>query len=188
MVPVAGCARLCYATGMPTLHQTNRWKHDRPPSLQQFMATFPDDAACAEWLDHRRWPDGFVCPACSGRKGWKLEAKPWTWECAGCGRQTSTTAGTMMHRTHLPLRTWFLAAHLVATHLCYGVAKVGPVSMWNELNKFDSSRFVGTNTLLFSPPWSQDQIDWWREHLFGPHGIYPDDLEEMLSASIDGRK
>jgi hypothetical protein len=22
----------------------------------------------------------------------------------------------MMHRTHLPLRTWFLAAHLVATH------------------------------------------------------------------------
>jgi hypothetical protein len=97
-------------------HQTNRWKHDRPPSLQQFMATFPNDAACAEWLAHRRWPDGFVCPACCGPKGWKLEAKPWTWECAGCGRQTSTTAGTMMHRTHLPLRTWFLAAHLVATH------------------------------------------------------------------------
>lgn len=97
-------------------HQTNRWKYDRPPSLQQFMATFPDDAACAEWLAHRRWPDGFVCPGCSGLKGWKLESKPWTWECAGCGRQTSTTAGTMMHRTHLPLRTWFLATHLVATH------------------------------------------------------------------------
>lgn len=43
-------------------------------------------------------------------------AKAWTWECAGCGRQTSVTAGTIMHRTHLPLRTWFLAAHLVATH------------------------------------------------------------------------
>jgi Transposase zinc-ribbon domain len=71
------------------------------------MATFPDDAACAEWLAHRRWPDGFVCPACGGRKGWKLQAKPWTWECAGCGRQTSTTAGTMMHRTRLLLRTWF---------------------------------------------------------------------------------
>jgi hypothetical protein len=101
---------------MSSRHQTNRWKHDRPPSLQQFMATFPDDASCAEWLAHRRWPGGFICPACNGLKGWKLEAKPWTWECAGCGRQTSTTAGTMMHRTHLPLRTWFLAAHLVATH------------------------------------------------------------------------
>ena len=37
-------------------------------------------------------------------------------ECAGCGRQTSVTAGTVMHRSHLPLRTWFLAAHIVATH------------------------------------------------------------------------
>jgi predicted RNA-binding Zn-ribbon protein involved in translation (DUF1610 family) len=73
--------------------------------LQQFMATFSDDAACAEWLAKRRWPDGFVCPSCGGLKGWKLEAKPWTWECAECGRQTSVTAGTMMHRTHLPLRT-----------------------------------------------------------------------------------
>ena len=26
------------------------------------------------------------------------------------------TAGTVMHRSHLPLRTWFPAAHLVATH------------------------------------------------------------------------
>ncbi len=26
------------------------------------------------------------------------------------------TAGTVMHRSHLPLRTWFLAAHPVATH------------------------------------------------------------------------
>ena len=37
-------------------------------------------------------------------------------ECADCGRQTSVTAGTVMHRSHLPLRTWFLAAHLMATH------------------------------------------------------------------------
>ena len=60
--------------------------------------------------------------------------------------------------------------------------------MWDELNKFDRSRFAGTNALLFSPPWGQDQIDWWREHMFEPHGIYPDDLGEMLSASVDGPK
>ena len=102
---------------MPTAqHLVSRWKFDRPPSLQQFMAKFPDDDACAEWLAHKRWPEGFLCPACQSRRGWKLEAKAWTWECAECGRQTSVTAGTIMHRTHLPLRTWFLAAHLVATH------------------------------------------------------------------------
>ncbi len=37
-------------------------------------------------------------------------------ESADCGRQTSVTAGTAMHRSRLPLKTWFLAAHLVATH------------------------------------------------------------------------
>jgi Transposase zinc-ribbon domain len=61
---------------MPTRYQTSRWKHDRPRSLQQFMATFPDDEACAGWLANRRWPHGFVCPGCDGQKGWKLEAKP----------------------------------------------------------------------------------------------------------------
>jgi len=86
------------------------------------MADFHDDYACAEHLAHKRWPDGFVCPHCGSRKGWRLEAKPWVWECAGkgddltCRRQTSVIAGTVMHGTHLPLRTWFIAAYLVATH------------------------------------------------------------------------
>ena len=109
-------AFLGHKNKMATHPQVSRWKHDRPPSLQQFMADFADDAACADWLERRRWPDGFVCPCCHARKGWKLETKPWTFECARCGKQTSVTAGTILHGTHLPLRTWFIAAHLVATH------------------------------------------------------------------------
>jgi len=35
---------------------------------------------------------------------------------AGCRRQTSVSAGTVMHGSHLPLRTWFMAAHIVASH------------------------------------------------------------------------
>ena len=80
------------------------------------MADLPDDDACAAWLARRRWPNGFVCPGCGSKRAWRLEAKSWTWECADCGRQTSATAGTIMHGTHLPLRTWFIAAHVVATH------------------------------------------------------------------------
>ena len=80
------------------------------------MAEFADDDACADWLARKRWPESFRRTECQSRRGWKLETKAWTWECADCGRQTSVTAGTIMHRTHLPLRTWFLAAHLMATH------------------------------------------------------------------------
>lgn len=94
---------------------TSRWKNDRPPSLQAFMDQFRDEDACADCLAKKRWPEGFRC-SCGCSKGWRLEAKPWTWECSACGKQTSVTAGTIMHGTHLPLRTWFLAAHLIATH------------------------------------------------------------------------
>jgi hypothetical protein len=39
---------------------------------------------------------------------------PLTFGCKGCGKETSVTAGTVMHRTHLPLGVWFWAAYLVA--------------------------------------------------------------------------
>jgi len=96
--------------------QSARWSKDKPPSLQAFMAIFPDDSSCAEYLAKKRWPNGFSCPHCESEKGWRLESKPHHWECAKCHKQTSVTAGTVMHGTHLPLRTWFLAAHLVSTH------------------------------------------------------------------------
>jgi hypothetical protein len=38
------------------------------------------------------------------------------WECRACGRQTSVTAGTVMHGTHTPLQLSFWAAYLVAIH------------------------------------------------------------------------
>ncbi len=38
------------------------------------------------------------------------------YECAECGKQTSVTAGTVMHGSKLPLSTWFCAAYLMATH------------------------------------------------------------------------
>jgi len=94
----------------------SRWKTDRPLSRTAFEAQFPDDAACARYLFARRWPNGFVCPGCGGRKAWELHGKRFTWECAACGRQTSVTAGTVMHRSHLPLKTWFMAVHMVTSH------------------------------------------------------------------------
>ena len=87
-----------------------------PDSLLAFQHMFPDDDACAAWLIEMRWPDGFVCPACGHEKGWALRGKAHTFECAGCRRQTSVTAGTILHASKLPLTVWFWAAYLMATH------------------------------------------------------------------------
>jgi len=89
---------------------------DFPRSLLEFQRRFADERACADYLAAARWPGGFRCPACGHEKGWELATKPFTWECAGCGRQTSVTAGTVLHGSKLPLTVWFWAAYLMATH------------------------------------------------------------------------
>ena len=85
-------------------------------SLAQFQKAFADEASCAAFMFNRRWPDGFVCPACGKGRFAALKSRPRMYECLDCGRQTSITAGTAMHRSKLPLTTWFWAAHLMTTH------------------------------------------------------------------------
>lgn len=85
-------------------------------SLVEFQKKFPNEKSCAEFLFKRRWPDGFFCPACGSLRAVELRSRAYTYECRDCRRQTSITAGTIMHRTRLPLTKWFWAAHLMATH------------------------------------------------------------------------
>jgi hypothetical protein len=89
---------------------------DLPRSLPAFERRFPDDAACGRWLLAKRWPEGFRCPGCGHDRSWELGRERLTLQCARCERQVSVTAGTVLHRSHLPLKTWFLAAWLMATH------------------------------------------------------------------------
>ena len=88
----------------------------RARSLTEFQRAFPDEASCAGFLFERRWPGGFVCPACGNGRAAALKSRAYTYECSNCGRQTSITAGTALHRTKLPLTVWFWAAHLMSTH------------------------------------------------------------------------
>ena len=86
---------------------------DYPRTYQEFRAWFPDDVACAAYLARLRWPEGFRCPACGGDRAWQTSTAHW--KCAGCGRKTSVTAGTIFHRTRTPLSTWFAAIWLVTS-------------------------------------------------------------------------
>jgi transposase-like protein len=88
----------------------------RARSLAEFQKSFPDEESCAAFLFRQRWPDGLVCPGCGKRRVVGLKSRPRLHECLDCGRQTSVTAGTAMHRSKLPLTTWFWAAHLMTTH------------------------------------------------------------------------
>lgn len=86
-----------------------------PKSIVEFQERFASEEACRAFLFESRWQEGFVCPRCSARKAFEMRHRP-LWQCAGCGLQSSVTAGTVMHATRTPLRLWFWAAYLVATH------------------------------------------------------------------------
>lgn len=89
---------------------------DFPLTIMEFQERFATEEACRAYLLASRWPDGFRCPACGGREAGEMHRRRLVWQCKRCAHQTSVTAGTVMHKTHTPLRTWFWAAYLVATH------------------------------------------------------------------------
>jgi transposase-like protein len=82
-------------------------------SFTQFVKRFPNEKSCVEYLHKIKWPDGFECPVCGCRHGYTLKNRR-QYQCANCRHQTSLTANTVMHRTHLPLTKWFWAIYLVA--------------------------------------------------------------------------
>lgn len=81
--------------------------------LGEFLKRFSVEAQCQEYLASVRWPTGYVCPRCGGRHGYRL--RNGRYQCAHCKHQTSVTAGTVLHKTHMPLRVWFLAFYLVCS-------------------------------------------------------------------------
>lgn len=82
----------------------------------EFQEAFDSEEACREYLFACRWPDGFRCPRCGGGEIGVMHRARQLWQCKRCGAQTSVTAGTVMHGTRMPLRLWFWAAYLIATH------------------------------------------------------------------------
>ena len=83
-----------------------------PGTLVEFAVRFADEDACAQVL--RRWKygdGGFRCPRCGGARAWYLPSRRLD-ECRACHHQAALTAGTVMHGSRKPLRTWFLAIYL----------------------------------------------------------------------------
>lgn len=80
----------------------------------EFFAAFPTEEACEEHLICTRWPDGIRCPHCGSKDFYGRLRHRRTYQCRRCRRFTSPTAGTIFHKTRMPLHAWFLAIFCVA--------------------------------------------------------------------------
>ena len=70
---------------------------DFPEDLLELEARFSTETACGEYPFRLRWPDGFCCPRCGGRKTWPVSGV--LLQCSGCNYQSSVTAGTIFQDT-----------------------------------------------------------------------------------------
>src|SRR5664279_1329241 len=80
---------------------------DYPHNVIDFDRRFDSEEACTAYLVSLRWPQGFVCPACGGRRAWRRTRLAML--CASCRHETSIIAGTLFEKTHKPLQVWFKA-------------------------------------------------------------------------------
>ena len=96
---------------------TYRNEREHTYSLQEFMAQYGTEAECEQTLFRMKWPEGFRCPKCGGDHFSIITSRRHPlYQCSCCHLQTSTTAGTIMECTKLPLTKWFLALYFVATN------------------------------------------------------------------------
>jgi transposase len=90
-------------------------------SLMEFVKTFPDDAACLDWLWRTRFsPDGehAYCEKCKQDRVFKKYAtkqRRHSWTCTGCGRHKSATVGTIYEGSATSLHLWFYAGYLLTS-------------------------------------------------------------------------
>lgn len=79
----------------------------------KFQIQFSTEDDCKKQLFEMRFPQGFVCLICGCVEYYDLRTRN-LYQCKKCRHQLSVTSGTVMHRSHLPLLTWFWAIYLVA--------------------------------------------------------------------------
>jgi hypothetical protein len=85
-----------------------------PKDALEFQKSFATDEQCEAALFEVRWPNGFICPNCEHDDGYVVAGRRQI-QCAVCRHQTSVTAGTIFHKTHLPLSCWFRIIYEVAS-------------------------------------------------------------------------
>lgn len=101
----------------------------KTPSLIDLAMKYDNDAKCLALLESLRWPNGPSCPKCECAKAYRIESRL-LFECGDCRHQYSATSGTIMHRSHLPLTKWILAAVL----LCNGRKGVSACQVSRDLH------------------------------------------------------
>lgn len=80
---------------------------------------FHNEEAAYAWVEAHVWPDGPVCTHCGENKRLsKMQGKstrPGLYKCYACRKPFNVKIGTIFEASHVPMRIWLQAFHLLAS-------------------------------------------------------------------------
>jgi len=86
--------------------------------LNLSQVTEMNEEEARQYMESVLWPGGPTCPHCGSTKSWGVKsasARSGVYTCARCDKQFTVTVGTVMHGSHIPLRQWLIAFHLMTS-------------------------------------------------------------------------
>src|SRR6188474_2013752 len=83
-----------------------------PETLLGAINYFADVDVATTFIANLRWPDGVVCPNCSGRECPYVASRR-IWQCKSCRKQFSVKVGSIFEDSPIPLSKWLPAMWLL---------------------------------------------------------------------------
>ncbi|MGO9122749.1 MAG: IS1595 family transposase [Desulfomonilaceae bacterium] len=81
-------------------------------------ATKMTEGQALEVIESVLWLNGPVCPHCGNQGAWKIEGESLRYglyKCTSCREPFTVTVGTVMESSHIFLRQWLIAFHLMTS-------------------------------------------------------------------------
>lgn len=120
---------------------------------------FHDEQAAYGWVEAQVWPDGPVCPHCgSVERISKMQGNSTRiglYKCYACRQPFNVKVGTIFEKSHVPMRIWLQAFHLMASskkgvsaNQLHRTLKLSLKSAWFVGHRIREAMRAGS----FSPP------------------------------------
>ena len=144
-------------------------KSSKNQDFTDFSEIFLTEEDCLEYFKKIRWKRGFVCPYCGKKPRWTIA--PYKYKCRNCRRQTTVTAGTFFHSTHLSMLQWFKAIYYCCEKGINATAK--ELKSIAGIGSYKTAQSTLESIILRMYPNDKDKLGWTNNPLDGDIIIEP---------------